>query len=368
MSNSLVSILIPCYNAEKYIAKTLDSVLAQTYTNWECIIVDDYSNDNSLEIIKRYNQQYPGKIKIYSNLRKGACAARNIAFEKSSGKYIQYLDADDLISENKLEVQVNILEQSDVNIVFGKWFTFREKPENFVANDLKIYKNHSSGVDFLTEMWLNDEIVSSHAWLCERTLLLKTGNWNESLLKNQDGEFFCRVVLNAVKICFDNNTISFYRLNNPNSITSSSTYSKAASTLRSYIICQKCLFVVEESERTHASINRILSNFVYRNFHLYPDLVNEALLQIKKNGQKPSIHGGNIFNILTRILGFKTAMKIKAQLKNYYVNYEAQNKRQFLNLCDNTLNLLNIVFVPKYHVELYLSGGIEHLFPDLLTF
>jgi glycosyltransferase involved in cell wall biosynthesis len=289
----------------------LDSVLAQTYTNWECIIVDAHSFDHTWKIIKRYSQQYPGKIKIYSNLRKGACAARNIAFEKSSGKYIQYLDADDLISDNKLEIQVNILEEGGVDIVFGKWFAFTENKENFVANNLKIYKSHCSGVDFLTEMWLNDEMVVPHAWLCERTLILKAGNWNESLLKNQDGEFFCRVILNTEKIGFEKNSISFYRSNNPNSITGSSTYSKAASTLKSYIICQNCLFAVEESKRTHASINRLLSNFIRWNFNLYPDLVNVALLQIKKNGQKPLIYGGNIFYILTRILGFNTAMKIK---------------------------------------------------------
>ena len=75
--NPLVSIIIPCYNAAPYVAETIESIIAQTYTNWECIIFDDRSTDNSWQIIESYQQRYPEKIFIYKNPRKGACAARN---------------------------------------------------------------------------------------------------------------------------------------------------------------------------------------------------------------------------------------------------------------------------------------------------
>lgn len=91
----LVSIIIPCYNAAPYVAETIESIIAQTYTNWECIIIDDHSTDNSWNILEGYAKQFPTKIFMYKNSQKGACSARNYAFSKSKGDYIIYLDADD---------------------------------------------------------------------------------------------------------------------------------------------------------------------------------------------------------------------------------------------------------------------------------
>lgn len=89
-----VSILIPCYNSERFVAETLDSCLAQTYRNIEIIVVDDGSTDNSFAIAKSFESNI---IKVYRQDNSGACAARNYAFRKSSGEYIVYLDADDIL-------------------------------------------------------------------------------------------------------------------------------------------------------------------------------------------------------------------------------------------------------------------------------
>ena len=102
MNPPKVSILIPLYNSENYIEETIQSCLNQTYENIEIIIVDDGSTDKSLQIAKSFES---GKLKVYSQPNSGACKARNLAFEKSIGDYIQYLDADDLLSENKIENQ-----------------------------------------------------------------------------------------------------------------------------------------------------------------------------------------------------------------------------------------------------------------------
>ena len=99
----LVSILIPCYNADKWLKETIESALSQTWSNKEIIIVDDGSTDNSLQIAKQFESNI---VKVISQVNKGATAARNKAFEYARGDYIQWLDADDLLAPDKIEKQM----------------------------------------------------------------------------------------------------------------------------------------------------------------------------------------------------------------------------------------------------------------------
>ena len=107
----LVSIIMPNYNGAKYIKETLDSVLTQTYTNWEVLFVDDYSSDNSIDIVNSYNEP---RFKVFRNEKnKGAAASRNYALREAKGKWIAFLDADDLWLPDKLEKQLEFMTKND---------------------------------------------------------------------------------------------------------------------------------------------------------------------------------------------------------------------------------------------------------------
>src|ERR1700748_3370934 len=106
ITRPLVSIIIPVYNAQKYLAETINSALAQTWPNKEIIIVDDGSTDNSFQIAKNFEND---KVRVYYQENRGAGAARNKGLREAKGNYIQFLDADDLISNNKAEEQINLL-------------------------------------------------------------------------------------------------------------------------------------------------------------------------------------------------------------------------------------------------------------------
>lgn len=109
----LVSIITPTYNAEKTIGCTIDSVLNQTFKNFEMIIVDDISDDNTIKIIKEY-QRNDKRIKLFVLDKKGgASAARNRAIKEAKGRYIAFLDSDDMWKENKLEIQVNFMKKNN---------------------------------------------------------------------------------------------------------------------------------------------------------------------------------------------------------------------------------------------------------------
>lgn len=110
MINDLVSIIMPSYNTAKYIEESVNSVLAQTYTNWELIIVDDCSNDNTMEILSRYNDK---RIRVFQNeVNSGAAVTRNKALLEAKGKWIAFLDSDDLWVPDKLEKQLKFMQSN----------------------------------------------------------------------------------------------------------------------------------------------------------------------------------------------------------------------------------------------------------------
>jgi teichuronic acid biosynthesis glycosyltransferase TuaG len=117
--NKLVSIITPSYNSAKFIKQCIESVIAQTYTNWEMLIVDDYSDDNSLQILKKYNDKRIQLIELDKNV--GASESRNVAIRKAKGKYIAFLDSDDLWEPQKLEKQISFMETEDIAFSFSTY-------------------------------------------------------------------------------------------------------------------------------------------------------------------------------------------------------------------------------------------------------
>ena len=110
MKHNLVSIITPCYNGASYISETIESVIAQTYENWEMIIIDDGSKDNSADIVKKYQSQ-DKRIILIQQANAGSAAARNKGIRMAEGQYICLLDADDIWLPEFLEKQINFLEE-----------------------------------------------------------------------------------------------------------------------------------------------------------------------------------------------------------------------------------------------------------------
>lgn len=121
MKEDLVSIVTPTYNCGKFITETIESVIGQTYKNWEMIIVDDCSKDNTQEIVKKYlkNDKRIKYIKFEKN--QGAAIARNTAIREAKGRYIAFLDSDDLWSKNKLEKQINFMNKNNYDFTYTNY-------------------------------------------------------------------------------------------------------------------------------------------------------------------------------------------------------------------------------------------------------
>ena len=132
MEKELVSIITPCYNGEKYIAETIDSVLAQTYQNWEMLIIDDGSQDNSVEIIKKYVKK-DSRIQLIQQENSGSASARNNGIRNCRGQYIALLDADDLWLPEFLEKQIEFMKEKKTVCVACAYGRINDRSEDILS-------------------------------------------------------------------------------------------------------------------------------------------------------------------------------------------------------------------------------------------
>jgi glycosyltransferase involved in cell wall biosynthesis len=311
-----VSILIPLYNSEKYIAETITSCLNQKYKDIEVIVVDDGSTDNSLQEAKKFESN---QVKIFSKENKGACAARNFAFTQSTGDYIQYLDADDVLDPEKISSQMNLVSEFGNIVVYsGKWGKFVQYLNEVIWEEQKINRDYNNPVNWLIDSWNGEGMGQTSIWLIPRNIILKAGQWNESLKINQDGEFFSRVLLSSKAIKYIDKSKVFYRFGNNSSISQKDNHSKlkAASLLKSYILYHKNCSQYLHSKNLKEALGQNYLNFIYRFYPLYPSLIKTAEENFYKLGyNKMWSVGGVVFKKLSILIGFKNALKLKTLLK-----------------------------------------------------
>ena len=172
--NSLVSIITPCYNSEKYISETIKSVINQTYKYWEMIIIDDLSTDNSVNIIKRYLDNDKRIVLIKSKENRGPGYCRNLGIKKAKGQYHAFIDSDDIWHKNKLDVQISYMKKKNIQFSFMSYNFIDEKgvEQNIlpfhVANKVNytdILKTNHIGC--LTAMYDIKKISSSKIFMSE---------------------------------------------------------------------------------------------------------------------------------------------------------------------------------------------------------
>lgn len=315
MHNAKVSILIPCYNSEAYLEDCLNSCINQSYKNVEVVIVDDGSLDNSLKIANEYKKRH-NNIFIYTQPNQGACKARNLAFEKSHGDYIMYLDADDIISPNKIEAQLNDLSNlSEFDISSCVWDRFHTQTNECIFPQYKCYKNYNSGLDLLVDLWQNGEMFQTSCFLVNRKLIEISGGWEESLKKNQDGEFFARILMQAKSVKFSTSAKVFYRSGEYDSVSKDGSKSKVESLLKSFFLYEKIL-EFEDSYRTRHALATNFALFRYLYNGRYPDLSDQAKQEIHQLGIKHPIVGTHRVRQISKCIGFENFLKLRKTFIN----------------------------------------------------
>jgi glycosyltransferase involved in cell wall biosynthesis len=210
----LVSIVIPCYNAERWVAGAIESALGQTYTNTEVIVVDDGSTDGSLEVIKQFDR----KINWLRTSNRGPCAARNVGLRAARGEWIQFLDADDLLHPDKLHLSLKSCENHpSVEFV---WAPHVPVGEDFSLNSFEV---RPEPFDLQITLSQNAWIAYYAPWaaMFRSKFLERVGDWNESLKRWVDLEYHARIAAQLPCYARLSKPLYFYRQHSGERISNS---------------------------------------------------------------------------------------------------------------------------------------------------
>ncbi|HTD40649.1 MAG TPA: glycosyltransferase family A protein [Mucilaginibacter sp.] len=324
MDQSLISIIIPVYNSEQYLAETISSALAQTWPNKEVIIVDDGSTDGSLAVAESFASD---AVKVFSQGNKGASVARNKGLQEAKGKYIQFLDADDLLMPDKIEKQIGQLKGSidTLSICPVVHFYYTDNLSNLKPNDneLSLYKASKEPFEFLLKLYGSEsnkvEMVPVHSWLTPVGLIKKAGKWDETLTVNDDGEFFCRVVLASAGILPVTETLCYYRKytgKKSASLSGRKDIKSLESHYHSLMLIKDHLTKSKEDRRinkvTAANLKLLLMQ-VYPKYKMLAKSITEDIKQLGGTSFSPVL-GGRTIEFIKKNFGWKTARLLQFYL------------------------------------------------------
>lgn len=309
----VVSIVIPAYNAGLYIAETLDSVIRQSYPNLEIFVVDDGSSDNTVAVARQYAS---AGLMVFEQKNSGACVARNLGLSKSAGKYIQFLDADDVLSPDKIEAQVEVLEKnpgflgvsSSVHFMNGEdYLKMEPREESYWIHDT------DDPVDFLIRLYGGDGerwMVQTSAWLTPRTITDKIGPWDDRLLLDQDGEYFARAVLASNGIRTTGGINYYRRFFHGSSISGKATRKEnLQSALLALNLKAEYLGKHTRSDRYLQAMATLYLEIAINAYPRFPDLVKICEDLAAKTGKKPVVPvlGGKLVEVTRQLFGWKAA-------------------------------------------------------------
>lgn len=208
--SNLVSVIIPCYNQGEFLDETLKSVLSQTHTNWECIIVNDGSSDDTQEIAKKWTAKDDRFIYLDKE-NGGVSSSRNLGIEKAKGDFIQFLDADDLLADNKIAISIDIVHQYDAAVVCTDYLMFKD---SIIQSQLPFSQLGNFEFNFynLARYWNDGFTVPIHCWFFKADLL-KNIQFPIGLTAQEDWVMWLRIFQKSPKTFYISQQLAFYRMN-----------------------------------------------------------------------------------------------------------------------------------------------------------
>lgn len=302
VNSMLVSVIIPAYNSEKTIAKTIQSVLKQNYMPIEIIVVNDGSIDSTEKIVKQFKE-----VKYFYQNNAGVSVARNFGLAQASGEYIQYLDADDLLADDKIKIQVEALQNNAGDVAYGDWIKFTE--ENFVYKELELVKKSMDKrpeIELITDFW-----IPLAALLYSRKIVEKIGPWNLNLPIIQDARYALDAARNGAKFIYTEGIMAYYRAHTSGSLSTKSRISFMTDCLKNAIEIDLDWrkHYHQDIEKKEAIVN-VLRFCVNEFSGLDKNLHKQAVDKILEIDPNYVPKGSKGLIALSKILGYRNAERI----------------------------------------------------------
>lgn len=302
MENKKVSIIVPVYNVELCIEDCLDSLLNQTYSNYEIILINDGSTDNSIEICNKYNDK---KIKKINQTNKGVSVARNVGISYATGQYIMFVDADDMVSKNYIENLVASIEKSSTDMVICKYT--KEKDELVNNESSQNIEGKIINANTILESMIENNLQEGYLW----NKIFKKSIIDENFLKFKEGVsvwedlyFVMEYLSKADKVFTINEKLYYYRTREGSAVNRKETATELAGKIKIMeLIMQNYSSIV--NNKNYSGIKKI-----------YSTIILKYLLKIKKNNNKKFIK-----EKLSKVRKIKKNIKIglKNEIKYFYL-------------------------------------------------
>lgn len=326
MSSTLVSICIPCFNAERYVGTALDSVLAQTYPNVEVIVVNDGSTDASSSILQRY----AGRVHALKQANMGAASARNTAYRASKGNAILFMDADDVIGPNHIQALASKLDGC-LTVASSPWARFFNCPSEACFNERYISED-MSGPNWLAQSWDSAlPMMQPGMFLLPRALVERFGGWDERLSLIDDFEFYARMIAASDGVRFAPDARLYYRSGIPGSLSGQKSRNAVESQFLSLILGTGHLLTAEDSPRTRRACANVLQSFEYEHYPSHPDLRAKIRARVAElGGADIDPSGPPGFHKLRPWIGWKGARHVQKAAERMGLNGAARAQSQRL--------------------------------------
>lgn len=314
MSKPVVSIIIPAYNSGRWLAETLESALAQTWRPLEIIVVNDGSTDDTASIAGRYtDRELPVKIISQNNL--GLSGARNSGLRAAAGKFIQFLDADDLLSADKIQRQMELLEHAPSNtLALSRWGRFRTDVGAAHFKPSPLWRDFDSR-SYLKLTCRRGGVAFPHSWLVPRTLIDEVGEFNEQIRVTEDVEFFSRVVLASSGIRFEAEGCCFYRCFHATTLSKLRNRMSSESLLLSAECVERNVLSKDSSAEMRRACADNYQNVIYKLPVHHQDLLNRAKERVTALGGsdvRPIL--GKRGRMLARLIGWRAVQWLRIRL------------------------------------------------------
>lgn len=315
--SSLVSIIIPAYNAERHIKETLVSALGQSYSNLEIIVVDDGSTDRTVDVVRSIGDP---RLHLHRKSQGGASSARNKALEIASGEYIQYLDADDILSLDKVSSAVRVLKESGpgtVSVSGVRYFHDGTPPQEGKLSAGWPFTNSDDPLSWLIDLLGGlgrAGMVQTSSWLIPRDIATIVGPWRESLTLDDDGEYFARVVLNCKRIRKAERGEVYYRkFTTGHNLSAGKKRYHLRSALRAAEYKATELISREDSERVRRALGRQFMGVAHQAYCTARDIsvIAEKRAQCIGFTDYPLELGTRYGRVLRDLIGWKAALTMR---------------------------------------------------------
>ena len=232
-----ISIIVTCYNQEVFLEETLNSIAQQTYSDWECIIVDDGSTDNSAQIAKKWLEKDSRFLYVYKE-NGGVSKARNLGISKVTGDFIQFLDGDDTLESTKLEESIKLFLSNRCDIIVSNFYEIKDNEKRPPFCDLTKYEFTYKNILL---RWDIDFNIPIHCFLFTKSII-GDSTFEESILAKEDWVMWIKIFRKNPKVLFINQPLVMYRIPAQSTTKNKELMERNTEKVLSYILKNETLY------------------------------------------------------------------------------------------------------------------------------